>query len=121
MSLRKIVLIMAIASVGLFATAIASAGGNDYAVSAAAQSQFVSPGESATIKWLAWNNTQAAASCDVTVDEVGLTAFSGVIQGGTTVGGQISTPVIERNSKFTFTLVCGGAPVARRAVNVKIR
>ena len=38
MSLRKIVLIMAIASVGLFATAIASAGGNDYAVSAAAQS-----------------------------------------------------------------------------------
>jgi hypothetical protein len=121
MSLRKIVLVLAIASVALFATAIASAGGNDYALSASAQSQFVSPGESATVNWLAWNNTQAAASCDVTVDKLGITAYSGVIQGGTTVGGQVSIPAADRNSKFTLTLSCGGVPVARRAVNVKIR
>jgi hypothetical protein len=120
-SLRKIVLVMAIASAALHATAIASAGGNDYALSASPQSQFVSPGESATIKWSAWTNTQAPASCDVSVDELNLTAFSGIIQPGTTVGGQVSTPAIDRNSKFTFTLTCGGSPVARRAVNVKIR
>lgn len=121
MSPRKTVVITIVAVASLFVTALAFAGGNDYALSASPQSQFVSPGENATVSFLAWNNTEAAASCDVSIEELGLTAFSGVIQPGTTAGGQVSIPALDRNSRFTFTLSCDGSPVAKRAVNVKIR
>ena len=99
----------------------ALAGGNDYALSASPQSQVVSPGENATMSWQAWTTLEAPASCDVALQELGLTLFSGVIQPGTPVGGQVSTPVADRNSRFTFTLSCGGSLVAKRAVNVKLR
>lgn len=120
MSLRTLVTtIIAVAS--LFATAVAFAGGNDYALSASPQSQFVSPGEGATINWLAWNNTEAEASCDVSIQELGATVFSGKIQAASTAGGQVSIPALDRNSRFTFELSCDGSPVAKRAVNVKVR
>ena len=121
MTHEKKIVVSIIAAASLIATAVAAAGGNDYALSASPQSQFVSPGENATVNWLAWNNTQEAASCDVSIQELGLTAFSGVIQPGTTAAGQVSTPALDRNARFTFTLICGGSPVAKRAVNVKIR
>ncbi len=50
-----------------------------------------------------------------------MTLFSGLIEPGTPVGGQVSTAVLDRGSKFTFTLTCGGSLAAKRAVNVKVR
>jgi hypothetical protein len=121
MSIRKSIAIAVVAVASLFASAIASAGGNDFALSASVQSQFVSPGEQATVNWLAWNNTGDVAFCEVSVLELGTTLFSDVIQPLSTVNGQFSTAVAERNAKLTFVLSCGGSPVARRAVNVKLR
>ena len=121
MSLAKTVLVIAIAAASLYATATAFGGGNDYAIAAAAESQFVSPGETATIDWWAWTNIGGPVSCDVSIQESNVIAFSGVIEPGVTVSGHVSTPVIDRNSKFTLTLTCGGSRVARRTVNIKIR
>lgn len=121
MSLRTNIAIAVVTVASLFVTAVAFAGGNDYALSASPQSQFVSPGESATVQWSAWTNTEVAASCEVSIQELGVTLFSGVIQPGTPAGGRASIPALDRNSRFTFALACDGSLVARRAVNVKLK
>jgi hypothetical protein len=121
MSIRKIIIMTIITVVALASAATASAGGRDYTFSAVPQNQFVSSGENATIDWSASNNTSAAASCDVVIQEMGFTVFSGVIQAGTNAGGQVSTPALYKNAKFTFSLACDGSPVSTRAINVKVR
>lgn len=121
MSLRTNIAVAVVALASLVATASAVAGGNDYALAASPQSQFVSSGESASFNWLAWTNTEAPESCEVSIQELGVSLFSGLIQPGTPVGGQFSTPVLDRNSRFTFALTCGGSLVAKRAVNVKLK
>lgn len=119
MSRFTIAAISIIAAMSFVTAVSASPGGSDYAMSASPQSMFVSPGENATIRWLAWNNTDEAASCDVSVGDV--TVFAGVIQADSTEAGQFSTPVLDRNSRFTFLLTCNGLAVASRSVNIKVR
>jgi hypothetical protein len=123
MSLRKLIVITSVAAaVPLLAMATASGRGNDFSLSAAPQSQFVAPGGTATVNWLAWNNTDATASCDVTIQELSFTAWSGTIPPAASVGEQEGIPAgDDRNSRFTFVLTCDGSEVAKRAVNVKVR
>jgi hypothetical protein len=121
MSIRKIIIMTIITVVALASAATASASGRDYTFSAEPQNQFVSPGGNATINWSASNNTPSAASCDVAIQEMGFTVFSGVIQSGTSAGGQVSTPALYKNAKFTFSLTCNGSLITTRAINVKVR
>ena len=121
MSIRKIIIMTIITVVALASAATASAGGRDYTFSAVPQNQFVSSGGNAPIDWSASNNTSWSASCDVAIQQMGFTVFSGVIQPGTSAGGQVSTPALYKNAKFTFSLTCDGSPVSTRAINVKVR
>lgn len=112
---------MLVAILAAALVAPASARGRDFVFSAVPQTQFVAPGENAAFNWSATNNTSAPAACDVYVQELGLTVFNGVIQPGTSAGGQVSTPALYKNSRFTFNLSCDGSFIKSDSSNVKVR
>ncbi|MBA3757431.1 hypothetical protein H0X09_01025 [Candidatus Saccharibacteria bacterium] len=122
MSLRKrTALFVVFITLAAVSTASASAARGGFDLTVEPQNSFVAPGQNVTVSYAVTNNTGSSPYCYFNVVEINFNAALGTIASGTTAGGQLSTPGLQKNGRLTFNLICDNTLVASKFVLVKIR